>query len=330
MKLIAFVTCILIGFSGLAETEKSKLAYRVVSDEFDKTIPAGKFVLQGFVYKEVNGKKQKLGFVVLGDENLKRFGSSGAKGYFACKRSVDHPIVSFSLSGYRTSYFEMHDVKEQHRINIEMCLYEEDDPHQIIEEKPVLYLYSDRELQASVRVHPAGKMLFHYPEFNDSGDWKVSLNPKNDLMEVQGANYPYLFWESSKELPIQWQQKDGELLGKLVSGRESTAFLEATLDQLGFNAQEKTDFITYWGPRLAAKNQVFIQFFIQDACDQFAKYEISPQPDAFNRVFMVFTAFDDLPTNFIAIEQKFEPMKRVGFHVLEWGGIEFQQGFPSN
>jgi hypothetical protein len=89
------------------------------------------------------------------------------------------------------------------------------------------------------------------------------------------------------------------------------------------NDREKTDFITYWAPRMIQNEFNFVQFLVQDQANQFANYEISPQPTSFNRIYLVFSGFETMSKDLVLQKQEIKPFSRSGFDILEWGGIEF-------
>mgnify|MGYP006147495675 CR=1 FL=1 len=111
-------------------------------------------------------------------------------------------------------------------------------------------------------------------------------------------------------------------MGQIISKNEIVDFLDSTLSSLNLNPQEKTDFITYWGPRLVQKEYCLLQFLTQNDCAKFAEYEISPSPNHFNRLYLMFSNFESYPTNFKVKNQELTPFKRDGFNILEWGGVE--------
>ncbi|MFT4601858.1 MAG: hypothetical protein ACI857_002043, partial [Arenicella sp.] len=101
-------------------------------------------------------------------------------------------------------------------------------------------------------------------------------------------------------------------------------FLEASLNGLGFNQTEKTDFITFWAPKMLKSNFVFVQFIWDEDYDkQIATLDVSPKPDASRRVYMYFKGYDALP-EIETTTQSFEGFERKGFTLFEWGGTEIK------
>jgi hypothetical protein len=84
-------------------------------------------------------------------------------------------------------------------------------------------------------------------------------------------------------------------------------------------AKEQADFITYWGPRLAAHDKTFVHFEFNEACNRYAELDISPKPDNLYRIYIgwkaIYTEMEPTP-------QIIKPIDRNGFTVLEWGGYQ--------
>ena len=101
-----------------------------------------------------------------------------------------------------------------------------------------------------------------------------------------------------------------------MAGRDTAAFLEDTLSQLGLTRREANEFIVYWLPQMQA-NPYNLITFQSDAYTQAARLAIEPAPDTLLRVFMAWKPLDtavDIPAQTLAAPE------RTGFHVVEWGG----------
>jgi hypothetical protein len=182
-------------------------------------------------------------------------------------------------------------------------------------DKPVIYLQSPYKVDFSIRVNPSNAFTFTYPVYVDS--WKGTLDTSGQ-MTINGKEYPYLFWDSKQEF-IPGKHTNGYR----ISRQEVISFLEGQLSNAGLNYREKTDFITYWGPRLMKYEHVFLQFYLQEACDQFATIQCDPAPTAINRLYIGFSEWN------VQFEKYIHPIeipafKRDGFNILEWGGFEFK------
>lgn len=182
-------------------------------------------------------------------------------------------------------------------------------------DKPVIYLQSPYKVDFSIRVTPSNGFTFTYPVYKDG--WKGTLDPSGQL-EINGQRYPYLFWDSKQEFTPGKHTN-----GYRISKQAVIPFLEKQLSSAGLNSTEKTDFITYWGPRLMKHEHVFVQFYLQEDCEQFATIQCDPAPTAVNRLYIGFSEWND------QFEKYLHPIelpafKRDGFNLLEWGGFEFK------
>lgn len=182
-------------------------------------------------------------------------------------------------------------------------------------DKPVIYLHSPYKLDFSIRVTPTNDFTFTYPAYKDS--WKGTLDPSGQIA-INGQKYPYLFWDSKQEFTPGKHTN-----GYRISKEALIPFLEKQLSNAGLNSTEKTDFITYWGPRLTKYKQVFIQFYLQEDCDQFAVIQCDPAPTAVNRLYIGFSEWNEKFEKYIR-PVELPAFKQDGFHLLEWGGFEFK------
>lgn len=183
-------------------------------------------------------------------------------------------------------------------------------------DKPVIYLSSDKELEFSINVLPKGEFTFTYPRIEDG--WKGTTNADGSL-SINGENYPYLFWESKQQGGFHPSNN-----GYKVTKSEILSFLEKRCDELGFTLNQKTDFITYWGPRMMQFDELFVQFHLDEACNQFAELEIQPKPDHINRVYISISPWSDFYASFVN-EVTLPSIVISGFTLTEWGGFQFEQ-----
>lgn len=130
--------------------------------------------------------------------------------------------------------------------------------------------------------------------------------------------YPYLFWDGLHKREISGKIKES---GFVIEGKNSLAFLEEKLTEIGLNRKEITDFITYWGPRMQGNSYNFIHFLGTDEyAAEIAEIEISPKPDNLFRLYMYFSPIE-AP---IKVKDQLLPKlkSRKGLTVVEWGGSE--------
>ncbi|HLP53844.1 MAG TPA: hypothetical protein VK151_02405 [Fluviicola sp.] len=189
-------------------------------------------------------------------------------------------------------------------------------PAEVMYLKPVIYLYPEIEQQVNVQLQPNGKFSFTYPAYPENG-WSVTAQP-NGQLAVDGKNYPYLFWEGTNTQPMTPVDYS---TGFVVNGDEVTTFLEEKLTAMGLNDRERTDFITFWGPRMVQSGKSFVQFLFNEAYDAIATISVSPQPTSIFRVYMLFTPLENT-VELNPVPQEIKSVDREGFTLIEWGGSE--------
>lgn len=185
----------------------------------------------------------------------------------------------------------------------------------IMVEKPVIYLYSDKQMDAEIKLDIKNKLIFTYPEYNNG--WNVHINTDGKI-SVGNREYPYLFWEASaknihnKRNPFRYYVKKENLV----------LFFEEKLTEMGFNEREQTDFITYWAPRMTKYEKTAIIFRFNEEINEIAKLDISPEPQSIFRLYMEWeeTIFESVSDEVELIV--LPKIDRNGFSVVEWGGAE--------
>lgn len=188
----------------------------------------------------------------------------------------------------------------------------------VICDKPVVYIYSDsvQEIQLGLKVD--GQLLFSYPHY--TGPMILKTNPSG-MIEYGGVSYPYLFWDASTTLPEACKNKTS---GFLVKRNELVPFLEKACNSMQFNARERSDFITYWAPRMQQFEQVYLHFLFNEACNSVARYDVQPQPKQFFRVYMSWCDGKGVDAKALS-PQTFPQISAGGLRVVEWGGMEFNK-----
>lgn len=300
--------------------------FKVVSDTFDKDIPAGTCLISGVVThndKLVNEAMIKAYHYdsQSGSSKMSLLVNSNKIGKI--RMSVDTAVHFLTAwkPGTGTVYVEGVKFKSQHHIVLEIYLPEEEE--MIMVEKPVVYLYSENNAKSvEVEVATDDNMVFTYPQMEVGNKWKVNVGP-DGLQTLDGKQYPYLFWEASTKRQF-YNTSEDKVIGKIIATDTAVQYLENKLFSLHLSPTEVTDFITYWGPRLQQKEYAVIQFKIDKDVNEVAELNISPQPDWVRRVYMVFTGFEQYPTIDVVDAPIIEEglVKREGFHVVEWGGSE--------
>ena len=182
---------------------------------------------------------------------------------------------------------------------------------ELVEEKPVIYLYPEAEQEIEVELDYAGELTCTYPEYQDG--WHVVAQPDGTLVDnVTGKEYSYLFWEGKSDVEYDLSK------GYVIPGEDTAEFLEMKLNELGLNRKEANEFIVYWLPRMQ-ENTYNLITFQDEVYKNVAKLEITPNPDSVLRVFMVYKPLEE--KNEIE-EPVLESFDRNGFTVVEWGGTE--------
>ncbi len=183
-----------------------------------------------------------------------------------------------------------------------------------LDEKPVIYLYSNTVKDVFVSLDYDGRLTCTYPEY-DNG-WEVSVMPDGTITDKKtGKVYSYLFWEGVSKAEYDMSE------GFVVAGEDTGKFLEEKLTYMGLNARERNDFITYWLPRMQDNRYNLISFQGKEYTDS-AVLNVEPTPDSMLRVFMVFKGLDEM----VEVEEqelsRFERSLGEGLTVIEWGGSE--------
>jgi len=181
---------------------------------------------------------------------------------------------------------------------------------EVCDEKPVIYLYPEKEMEVKVQLDYDGKLVCTYPEY-DNG-WNVVAQPDGTLCDYSGKTYSYLFWEGNTYATYDFSK------GFVVKGAETAEFLEEKLSEIGLNPKETNEFIVYWLPRMQ-ENKYNLITFQTEAYTDVAKLHITPEPDSVLRVFM---AYKELEAPIKIEEPAIAPFERKGFTVVEWGGAE--------
>ncbi len=176
-------------------------------------------------------------------------------------------------------------------------------------EKPVIYLYPEKETEVFVELDYQGKLLCTYPAYRDG--WRVLARPDGTLTDLTDGNeYSYLFWDGYDNATYDLSR------GYCVKGEDTAAFLREILSQMGLSPREYNEFIVHWLPQMQ-ENPYNLITFQGESYTNIAPLEISPSPDSMLRVFMVWKPLEspidiDAPT--------ITPFSRRGFTVIEWGG----------
>lgn len=177
--------------------------------------------------------------------------------------------------------------------------------------KPVIYLYPETKTDVAVTLQPQGGFSYTEPVYGDG--WQVTAEPNGRLTERRsGKTYPYLFWEGRGGIYTPPTK------GFVVARAEVHSFLTDALHRLGLNAQETSDFIAFWEPRMQESPYYRVAFLGRRSMDTLAPLSVRPTPDTVIRVLMDFQPLTQPVT--VEPQTLYAPIRR-GFTVVEWGGV---------
>ncbi|MFT5778215.1 MAG: hypothetical protein ACI837_001171 [Crocinitomicaceae bacterium] len=312
MKSILFIVLLLgaVGTTNAAIVEEWTPPYSLVSSKLDPTLNAGTSVYE-FKFLNVTSGSHRIIYSVDGVAFTKNINSTSI---IISSEPGKHIFQFYYGPDYAEVYTDSILILDKYHNTYEVTLWISEIIMSV--DKPVIYLYPEKETNVSVQMDIQGETTFTYPPLN--GSWDFVAQPNGDL-QFGDHTYNYLFWEARQRHQVNPAE---EMEGFNVEKNDVVSFLEDKLNQAGLTSKEQADFITYWGPRLSAHELTFVHFEFNEECDRYAKMAISPQPDNIYRIYMSWTSIDE-PMNVSA--QKIEKMNRSGFTVLEWGGFKVNQ-----
>ena len=185
--------------------------------------------------------------------------------------------------------------------------------HLEIPEKPLIYLYPEKETSLRVSLGKIDEVSCIYPEYEDT--WDVTAYPDGTLIDNNtGRKYYSLYWEGIT-------QEIGPFdTGFVVKGEDTAQFLEEKLEILGLTEREIEEFIVYWLPRMQNNKYNFIHFLDLEEINKIMPLDFSVEPDSLIRILMCTTSLDE---EIEVEEQVLHTPQRTGFVAVEWGGIEY-------
>ena len=180
--------------------------------------------------------------------------------------------------------------------------------------KPVIYFYTDTELDLTLNLKTEAELLFTYPEYKN--EWKGTVKLNGDF-EANGKSYPYIFWDGKMDVVSKLDNLEE---GFVVEKEHNVAFFEEKLAHMGLNDKEIVDFITFWAPFMMDADKHYVKFLTGEEYDnKIGSLNYSVQPDSEVRIFMVFSKLE----GDIHVKPQLLPtFVREGFTVVEWGGSE--------
>lgn len=312
MKTIALLFSIIISTALFANGKiQPIMMYRVITDTVNYDVPSGKCLITGVVTHLVN-RIHKANVFSEKSNNVQ----TDREGRFRILVDTAETYLVIHKVNLPETYVEYYKFSNRHHIDMEIYIPEEN--MMIIADKPVIYLYNEESTNVTVSVNPQGDFTFTYPVISNENNWIGSLS--QDGFSIENKVYPYIFYET-KMSDLSFIKKGEQIKGSAVNSEDVITFLEQSLSDLNFNSQEQTDFITYWAPKMTQHDKVFIQLWNADEYEVISSINVSPTPNNLQRVFMVYASIEN-GINIVSTPQNFNPTKRTGFTVIEWGGSE--------
>lgn len=316
LLLIALTMSSLAMFGGL----KSELApmFQVISDTLDTKVPDGKCLITGVITRNGEVINEALIYTESGTKV-----NSNKIGKFKILVDTSDTYLVIHKSSFKDAYVEYLKFNNQHHIHLKVFMPLEEE--MIMMEKPVIYAYAPETTTINLTLTTTEKFTFTYPQISEEDTWNFTTQQNGSLL-VNEKKYPYLFWESESN-EIIYSLNEEFIVGNIIKDELVISFLEKQLELFGLNDKEKTDFITYWAPRMTQHKFSLIQFMVDEDYDKIAKIEVSPAPQSMRRVYMVFTSFNEYPSQYKIKTQILNPSKldRSGITIIEWGGSEIPQ-----
>jgi len=311
--------CLLISYSAFSSQDeiglKSSPSFMVISSEKDPSLKAKEAV---FEFEFMNDEfKQANGRTLIIQSSYNQI-SHEIQLDSSAKHVLKVTPGTYAFQFYAAYYFEeiYSDsvlIKPGYRTKIQLRFTEAN--QLIISDKPVIYLYPPADLAVTTIVQPTGAFTFTYPSYEKG--WKGIAHPDGSIT-INQSTYPYLFWEAKNTISLATIDLNE---GFVVIQEQTILFLEEQLTKMGLNSREKTDFITYWGPRMIGNQRNFVQFLFNDTCNQFADLQIDPTPEQLFRVYMIWFPLTEEST-FSPQPQVIQTINREQFYAIEWGGSE--------
>ena len=240
-------------------------------------------------------------------------------------KKTNKPIEYTQESNAKLLYIMINKIDADKTVNYEIKTYDakkikESRTSKVYEaslttDKPIIYLYPEKETEVSVKVGCPEKLTVTYPEYENG--WNVIAKPNGDLKDIKtGRNLYSLYWEGKNTSAKETNE------GFLVKGEDTAKFLEEKLAILGLTEREAEEFIVYWLPQMQNNKYNFIRFETKEEIDENMPLNITPTPNTVIRVLMEFKPLD----NKIEIKEQSLPETpvREGFTVVEWGGTEIK------
>jgi len=173
--------------------------------------------------------------------------------------------------------------------------------------KPNIYLYSDRDLTARVRLAPEWAITLSDPVYRAGVGWQAEI--KNGSLNGKGD---FLFYESVVPDSV-WQKEEGYVIRAAYREQD----MASMLGRYGFNEKETVEFIEYWSTHLFEGLDYVLYPQETGAVDRVMPLHVGPEPDHVSRIWFYAEPFVSAPEPVAHPET----IVRDGFYVVEWGVV---------
>lgn len=310
MKFLLTLTVLILSLSAFSKEKELRNLYREVqlkSDSIDSSLSTNQSKYT-FEFPGLDGTTDRMIYSIDGKEGKLKINMNTVE---IVTTPGKHIFQFFYTEDYTEAYSDSLEIHAQHHSTYVVNIMRSDIRIEV--DKPVIYLYPEKKIDVSVELEIKGAPSFFYPAYENG--WTFQAAPSGELTFGENT-YNYLFWEAKQSRTFTSEELAS---GFHVKGKDAASFLEEKLTEAGLNSKEKADFITFWGPRLAANELNFVRFEFNEVCNRYADLKISPEPSNVYRIYISWMAIDherDIK------EQRIESFNREGFSVLEWGGSE--------
>ena len=134
------------------------------------------------------------------------------------------------------------------------------------------------------------------------------------MYDKDGKYYYALYWDEKRYNEVDFHE------GFYVESKDAISFFEEKLSYIGLSDKERNEFIMYWLPIMENNGKNLVYFELTKERELGNKLIITPKPDSLLRVSI---HIKKVNTKVNIKEEKLESFKRVGFTVVEWGGMTY-------
>ena len=219
-----------------------------------------------------------------------------------------YPIVPDSYTKIKRSYLdslsELFSKKPEFGFSDDTAVFSDDTA---VSGKPNIYLYSDQDLTARVRLAPEYAITISDPMYRPGIGWLAEI--RNGSLNEAGD---FLFYEAVVPA-FGWQKEEGYVIRAAYREQD----MASMLGQYGFNEKETVEFIDYWANHLV-EDMDFV-FYPQEteAVNRDMPLTIRPKPDHVMRIWFYAEPLVSAPEPVTSPER----IVREGFYIVEWGVI---------